>query len=80
MTGTGVKTPGRTQDGNWNGDGNGDESEGSSGDGNGDEDNGNVNEDRIGEGGSETKKRKKPQNDCDHVGKRGRLGWKEEKM
>ena len=58
--GTGVETRRRTPDGN--GDGNGDGSEDSSGDGNGDEDNGNWNEDRIGEGGREAKKRKKPQN------------------
>ena len=33
-------------------------------DGNGDEDNGNGREDRIGEGGREAKRRKKPQNSC----------------
>ena len=55
-TGTGVETRRRIQDGN------GDASEDSSGDGNRDEDNGN--EDRIGEGGREAKKRKKPQNSC----------------
>ena len=60
-TGTGV-TCRRTSDGN--GDGNVDGSEDSSGDGNGDEDNGNGNEERIGEGGREAKKRKKPQNSC----------------
>ena len=49
-----------TPDGN--GDGNGDVSEDCSGDGDGDEDNGNEN--RIGEGGRGTKKRKKPQNSC----------------
>ena len=59
-TGTGVGTRRRTPDGN--GDGNGDGSEDSSGDGNGDDDNGNEN--RIGEGGREAKKRKKPQNRC----------------
>ena len=59
-TGTGVETRRRTPDGN--GDGNGDGSEGSSGDGNGDEDNGN--DDRIGEGGREAKRGKKPQNSC----------------
>ena len=59
-TGTGVGTRRRTQDGN--GDGNGDRSEDCSGDGNGDDDNGNEN--RIGEGGREAKKRKKPQNSC----------------
>ena len=36
----------------------------SSGDGNGDDDNGNGNENRIGEGGREAKKCKKPQNSC----------------
>ena len=50
----------RTPDGN--GGGNGDGSEDCSGDGNGDDDNGNEN--RIGEGGREAKKRKKPQNNC----------------
>ena len=75
-TGTGVETRRRTLDGN--GDGNGDGSEDSNGDGNGDEDNGN--EDRIGEGGREVKKRKKPQNSCRrHVGNGG-LRWKEEKI
>ena len=59
-TGTGVGTRRRTPDGN--GDGNGDRSEDISGGGNGDDDNGN--EDRIGEGGREAKKRKKPQNSC----------------
>ena len=60
-TGTGVEIRRRTPDGN--GDGNGDESEDySSGDGNGDDGNGNKN--RIGEGGREAKKRKKPQNSC----------------
>ena len=52
----------RTPDGNGNGDGNGDISEDYSGDGNGDDDNGNEN--RIGEGGREAKKRKEPQNSC----------------
>ena len=59
-TGTGVGTRRRTPD--WNGNGNGDESEHSSGDGN--EDDASGNEDRIGEGGKEAKKRKKPQNSC----------------
>ena len=59
-TGTGVGTRRRTPDGN--GDGNGDGSEHCSRDGNGDDDNGNEN--RIGEGGREAKKRKKPQNSC----------------
>ena len=49
-------TRARTSDGN--GDGNGGESGNSSGDGNGDDDNGN--EIRIGEGGREAKKHKKP--------------------
>ena len=40
----------------------GDGSEDSSGDGNGDDDDGNEN--RIGTGGREAKKRKKPQNSC----------------
>ena len=59
-TGTGVGTRRRTPDGN--GDENGDGSEDSSGDGNGDDDSGNKK--RIGEGGKEAKKRKKPQNSC----------------
>ena len=63
----------RTSDGN--GDGNGVGSGDSSRDGNGDEDNENGNEDRIGEGGRETKKRKKPQNSCRrHAGNGGDLG------
>ena len=59
-TGTGVGIRRRTPDGN--GDGNGDGSEDCSGDGNGDGVNGNEN--RIGEGGGEAKKRKKPPNSC----------------
>ena len=59
-TGTGVGNRRRTPDGN--GDGNGDGSEDSSGDGNGDDDGGN--EDRIGKGGRDVEKRKKPQNSC----------------
>ena len=55
-TGTGAGTRRRTPDGN------GDRSEDCSGHGNGDDDNGNEN--RIGEGGGEAKKRKKPQNNC----------------
>ena len=51
--GTGVETRGRTHDGN--GDGSGDGNESSSGDGNGDEDNGN--EDRIGSGRAEERRR-----------------------
>ena len=51
-----------------------------SGDGNGDEGNRNVNEDRIGEGGGEAKKRKKPLISCrHHVGNEGDLGGKREK-
>ena len=69
---TGVGTRRRTPDGN--GDGSGDGSEDSSGDGNGDDDSGNGNENRIGEGGREAKKRKMP------CRKRGRHGWKEKKM
>ena len=75
-TGTGVGTRRRTPDGN--GDGNGDGSEDSSGDG--DDDNGNGNETRIGEGGREAKKRKKPQNSCRHrAGNGGDTGGKEKK-
>ena len=59
-TETGVGIRRRTPEGN--GDGNGDVSEDCSGDGTGDDDNGNDN--RIGEGGRGTKKRKKPQNSC----------------
>ena len=79
-TGTGVETRRRTPDGA--GDGNGDEndSENISGDGNGDEDNENGNEDRVGEGGREAKKRKKPQNSCRrHVRNGGDLGGKRKK-
>ena len=65
----------RTPDGN--GDGNGEGSEDSSGDGNGDDCNANGNEIRIGEGGREAKKRKKPQNSCRHrVGNGGDTGGK----
>ena len=71
-TGTGVGTRRRTPDGN--GDGSGD----CSGDGNGDDDNGNEN--RIGEGGREAKKRKKPQNSCRRrVGNGGDTGGKRNK-
>ena len=74
-TGTGVGTRRRTPDGN------GDGSEDGRGDGNGDEDNGNGNEDRIVEGGRETKKRKKPQNSCRRrAGNGGDTGWKDKKM
>ena len=69
-TGTGVETRRRTPGGN------GDGSEDSSGDGN--EDNGK--EDRIGEGGREAKKRKKPQNSCRrHMGNGRDLGGKRKK-
>ena len=75
-TGTGVGTRSRTPDGN--GDGNGDGSEDCSGDGNGDGDNGNEN--RIGKGGSEAKKRKKPQNSCRRrAGNGGDMGGKRKK-
>ena len=75
-TGTGVGSRSRTPDGN--GDGNGDGSEDCSGDGNGDGDNGNEN--RIGEGGSEAKKRKKPQNSCRRrAGNGGDMGGKRKK-
>ena len=76
--GTGVGTHTRTPDGN--GDGNGDGSEDSSGDGNGDENHGNGNEDRIGEGGREAKKRKKPHNSCRRrAGNGGNTGGKRKK-
>ena len=66
----------RTPDGN--GDGNGDGSEDNSEDGNGDDDNGN--EDRIGEGGREAKKRKKPQDSCRRrAGNGGDTGGKRKK-
>ena len=75
-TGTGVGTRRRTQDGN--GDGNRDGSEECSGDGNGDDDNGNEN--RVGEGGREAKKRKKPQNSCRRrAGNGGDMGGKRKK-
>ena len=76
-TGTGVGTRRRIPDGN--GDENRDGSEDSSGDGNGDDDNGNGNENRIGEGGREAKKGKKPQNSCRRRAGNGRDtdGWKE---
>ena len=75
-TGTGVGTRRRTPDGN--GDGNGDGSEVSSGDGNGEDVNGNEN--RIGEGGREAKKRKKPQNSCRRrAGNGGDTGGKRKK-
>ena len=82
-TGTVMETRRRTPGGN--GDRNGDGSEDSSGDGNGDgsEDSsgdGNGNEDRVGEGGREAKKRKKPQNSCRRqVGNGGDLGGKRKK-
>ena len=66
----------RTPDGNGNG--NGDGSEDCSGDGNGDGNNGNEN--RIGEGGREAKKRKKPQNSCRRrAGNGGDMGGKRNK-
>ena len=75
-TGTGVGIRRRTQDGN--GDGNGDRSEDCSGDGNGDDDTGNEN--RIGEGGREAKKRKKPSNSCRRrAGNGGDMGGKRNK-
>ena len=75
-TGTVVETRRRTQDGN--GDGNGDRSEDCSGDENGDDYNGN--EIRIGEGGREAKKRKKPQNSCRRrAGNGGDMGGKRKK-
>ena len=49
-----------------------------SGDGNGDDDNGNKN--RIGEGGREAKRRKKPQNSCRRrTGNGGDMGGKRKK-
>ena len=75
-TGTGVGIRRRTPDGI--GDGNGDGSEDCSGDGNGDDDNGNEN--RIGEGGREAKKRKKPLNSCRRrAGNGGDTGGKRKK-
>ena len=60
-----METRGQTQ--NSNGDGSGDGSESSSGDENGGENgNENGNEGRIGEGGGEVKKRKKPRKSCRH--------------
>ena len=62
-------------------DGNGGGSEDSSGDVNGDDDNGNGNENRIGEGGREAKKRKKPQNSCRRrTGNGGDTGAKRNKI
>ena len=59
---------------------NGDGSVDSSGDGNVDDDNGNGNEDRIGEGGREAKKLKKPQNRCRRrAGNGGDTGGKRKK-
>ena len=75
-TGTGVGTRSQTPDGNR--DGNVDGNVDCSGDGNGDGDNGN--EDRIGEGGREAKKRKKPQNSCRRrAGNGGDKGGKRKK-
>ena len=62
-------------------DGNEGGSEDSGGDGNGDENNGNGNEDRIGEGRRQAKKRKKPQNSSRrHVGNGGDLAVKRENV
>ena len=70
-TGKGVGIRTRTPDGN----GDRDVSEDCSGDGDGDEDKGNEN--RIGEGGRGTKKRKKPQNSCSRrAGNGGDMGGK----
>ena len=74
-TGTGVGTRRRTLDGN--GDGNGDGSEHSSGAWNGDDSNGN--EDRIGEGGRDAKKRKTPQIVIDAVRETGETWVKRDK-
>ena len=77
-THTHTHTHRRTPDGNGDGNGNGDVSEDCSGDGDGDEDNGNEN--RIGEGGRGTKKRKKPQNSCRRrAGNGGDMGGKRKK-
>ena len=77
-TRTGMETRRRTLDGNS--DRNGDGSEDSSGDGNGNEDNRNGNEDRIGEGRREAKKRKKPHRSCRcHVRNWVDLGGKRKK-
>ena len=77
-TGTGVKNRRRTQD--ENGEGGEDGSDDSSGDVNRDESNGNWNGDRIGEGGTEVKQRKRLQNSCRHHMKNGRdLGRKSKK-
>ena len=59
--------------------GDGDGSEDCSGDGNGDDNNGNGNEYRIGEGGREAKKRKKPQNSLDAVRETGETRVEREK-
>ena len=68
----------RRQTPDGNGDRNGDGSEDCSGDENGDDDNGNEN--RIGEGGREAKKRKKPQNSCRRrAGNGGDTGGKRNK-
>ena len=74
-TGTGTRTGIRRRTPDGNGDGNGDVIEDCSGDGNGDDDNGNDN--RFGEGGRGTKKRKKPQNSCRRrAGNGGDMGGK----
>ena len=85
-TGTGVEVNEGAQDGDGDGAGTGTGTGAGvetrrrtpGGNGNGDEDNGN--EDRIGEGGREVKKRKKPQNSCRRqVGNGGDLGGKRKK-
>ena len=86
-TGTGVEANEGAQDGNGDesGDGAGAgtrvETRRQTPDGNGDGDgNGNGNKIRIGEGGREAKKRKKPQNSCRRqVGNRGHLDRKRKK-
>ena len=76
-TGKGVGTRKRTSGGNVDEDGDG--SEDCSGDGNGDDDYGNEN--RIGEGGREGKKRKKPQNSCRRrAGNGGDTGGKQKNV
>ena len=78
-TGTGAETRGRTQ--NTNGEGSGDGNKSSSGDGNEDEDGDEKgNEDRIGGGRVEAKKRKKSHKRCRlHVGNAGDVGGKRKK-
>ena len=71
-TGMEVETRGRTQDGNWDGSGDGNES--SSGDGNGD-----GNEDEIGKGGGEAKSKKPHKRYGRHVRNGRDLGGKRKK-